>query len=216
MLLKKLKINSPHILCVINAPKDFENTLGKLPSGIKIITDTKQDFNSLHWFVKSQNELEKQFPLIIKLLKPDIRVWCYYPKISSKMQTDLTRDKGWEALLKYKNIKWLMLIAFDETWSAFAFRLKTEKDYLLEAKPKTREILKYADSTTKTIQLPEDLSKIFAKNIIAKQQFEKLAFSHRREYIEWIVTAKRDETRIKRLEGTIEKLIAGKKNPAEK
>ncbi len=109
-----------------------------------------------------------------------------------------------------------MLIAFDETWSAFAFRLKTEKDYLLEAKPKTREILKYADSTTKTIQLPEDLSKIFAKNIIAKQQFEKLAFSHRREYIEWIVTAKRDETRIKRLEGTIEKLIAGKKNPAEK
>ena len=39
----------------------------------------------------------------------------------SKIQTDLTRDKGWESLSKL-DLKWITLISVDETWSAFALR----------------------------------------------------------------------------------------------
>ncbi len=150
------------------------------------------------------------------MLKPGLQVWCYYPKGTSKIQTDLTRDKGWDSLLKNNDIKWLSLISVDETWSAFSFRLKTDKDKTEEVKPREREVLKYADSKTKTIILPEDLAKAFKKNTSARKVFDALAFSHRREYVEWIVTAKREETRLTRIEGTIEKLLAGKKNPAER
>ena len=62
------------------------------------------------------------------MLKPGTRVWCYFPKGTSDIQTDLTRDKGWDALLKSDSIKWLSLVSFNDTWSSFLLRLKTEKD----------------------------------------------------------------------------------------
>ncbi len=37
------------------------------------------------------------------------------------MQTDLTRDKGWDAL-KGVDLKWITLISVNDTWSAFALR----------------------------------------------------------------------------------------------
>lgn len=62
------------------------------------------------------------------LLKDDVVCWIYYPKGTSKIQTDLTRDKGWEALLKHNHLQWISLISFNDTWSAFGMRLKTEAD----------------------------------------------------------------------------------------
>ena len=78
------------------------------------------------------------------------------------------------------------------------------------------EIFDYADSKTKTVRLPDDLSKVLAKNKKAHKNFELLAYSNKREYVEWIISAKRDETRQVRLQSTIEKLLLGKKNPSEK
>jgi uncharacterized protein YdeI (YjbR/CyaY-like superfamily) len=46
--------------------------------------------------------------------------------------------------------------------------------------------------------------------------FAGLAFTHKREYVEWIISAKKSETRQLRLKTTIEKLSAGKKNFNEK
>lgn len=213
-ILKKLKINAPHVLCTIGAPADFDRELGMLPPGVSRSVDLKKPFDSLHWFVQTKAEVDKQAAKIVSLLKPGVLVWCYYPKGSSKIQTDLTRDKGWDGLLKHQEIKWLSLISFNDTWSAFAFRLTNEKDK--KAAPAEREIFKYADSKTKTIILPEDLAKAFTRNKKAATIFEALAFSHRREYVEWIVTAKREETRLRRIDGTISMLLEGKKNPADK
>jgi uncharacterized protein YdeI (YjbR/CyaY-like superfamily) len=57
---------------------------------------------------------------------------------------------------------------------------------------------------------------LFIENRQAAGFFENLAFTHKREYVEWIVSAKRDETRQVRLKTTIEKLTAGKKSVNEK
>ena len=46
-----------------------------------------------------------------------------------------------------------------------------------------------------------------------KTFFETLSFTNKKEYVEWIVTAKREETRNNRIEGTIERLLKGWKNP---
>ena len=43
--------------------------------------------------------MEKQMSKVMKLLKPGVIVWVYYPKGTSKLQTDLNRDKGWDCLL---------------------------------------------------------------------------------------------------------------------
>ena len=57
---------------------------------------------------------------------------------------------------------------------------------------------------------PADLVAALKKNAKARATFEGFPPSHRREYIEWITEAKRDETRLKRLAQTIEWLAEGK------
>lgn len=59
--------------------------------------------------------------------------------------------------------------------------------------------------------LPDDLAVALKKHKAAKTAFDGFAPSHRREYIEWIVEAKRDETRSKRIAQAVEWLGEGKK-----
>jgi hypothetical protein len=46
--------------------------------------------------------------------------------------------------------------------------------------------------------------------------FDALAWTHKKEYVEWILAAKRDETLAKRVNGTIEWLRKGPKIPSDK
>ena len=214
MLAKKLKIKHGMTLLTINTPEGFGELLNPLPENVRI-TDKAVDYDQVHWFVSNKAQLDKEVSKVMKLLKDDIVCWCYYPKGMSNMQTDLTRDKGWESLLE-KDIQWLSLISFNDTWSTFAFRLKTDADRKKEAKPKVREIFNYIDPVNKIITLPDDLAAAFKKNKAEAALFNKLSFSNRKEYVEWIVTAKRPETRKQHVDGTIERLAKGWKNPGNR
>lgn len=60
------------------------------------------------------------------------------------------------------------------------------------------------------LPVPPDLKKALAKNQKAAATFRAFAPSHRRDYVEWIVEAKRPETRAKRLATTLDWLAEGK------
>jgi hypothetical protein len=60
------------------------------------------------------------------------------------------------------------------------------------------------------LDVPEDLAAALRKNRGALAHFTAMSASHRREYIEWLVDAKRDETRRKRLSTAIEWIGEGK------
>jgi uncharacterized protein YdeI (YjbR/CyaY-like superfamily) len=55
--------------------------------------------------------------------------------------------------------------------------------------------------------VPDDLAEALAHNDPARAAFERLSFSHRREYVRSITEAKRPETRARRIELTIERLV---------
>lgn len=61
------------------------------------------------------------------------------------------------------------------------------------------------------LSMPADLQRVFGRNKKAESFFRSLAPSYQREYIAWIATAKRPETRAKRVAETIELLRANKK-----
>ncbi len=67
-----------------------------------------------------------------------------------------------------------------------------------------------ARKTAAPVEAPKDLAAALKKNKAAAATFEKFSPSHRREYVEWITEARRDETRKKRLSTTIEWLAEGK------
>lgn len=64
-----------------------------------------------------------------------------------------------------------------------------------------------------TIVVPADLRRALAKAPGAKAAFERLAPSHRREYVSWIEEAKRPETRARRLAQAIARLTDGQRDP---
>ena len=67
------------------------------------------------------------------------------------------------------------------------------------------------DTEPRVIEIPKDLLKELKKDKEAKAFFEKLSFTHRREYVNWIESAKKEETRANRITKTIEMLKQGKK-----
>lgn len=71
------------------------------------------------------------------------------------------------------------------------------------------------DTEVREVEVPEEVRYNLNKHPEAKEYFEKLAYTHRKEYINWITSAKKVETRDKRLVAFIEKLQA-KKKPDQK
>ena len=62
-----------------------------------------------------------------------------------------------------------------------------------------------------TTNIPADLKQALQANKQAQQNFDRLAPSHKRQYIYWITDAKRDETRQKRIRETVQRVITNKK-----
>jgi uncharacterized protein YdeI (YjbR/CyaY-like superfamily) len=60
------------------------------------------------------------------------------------------------------------------------------------------------------IPMPADLKAALAKDAKGRAAFEKLTPGYRREYLQWIVAAKRPETRAARIETTVKQSREGK------
>jgi len=211
-LAQKLRIKENMKLLTVNAPDEEASHLRSLLNNLEVSSKLKE-YDQIHWFVKTKSEMEKGLKKILAALKPGVVCWIYYPKGTSSIHTDLTRDKGWESLLIHSELQWLSLISFDDTWSSFGMRIQTDDDKKKDAKPAVRLIFNYVDPAKKTVKLPDDLAAAIKKSKKASMYFETLSFTNKKEYIEWIVTAKRDETRKERVQGTIERLEKNWKNP---
>ncbi|RNI27084.1 hypothetical protein EFA69_12960 [Rufibacter immobilis] len=61
-----------------------------------------------------------------------------------------------------------------------------------------------------TIDLPDDLKQALTQ-AGQLENFEKMAYTHRKEYVRWVTEAKRAETRTSRLQKTVERISEGKK-----
>jgi hypothetical protein len=68
-----------------------------------------------------------------------------------------------------------------------------------------------SDAEPRVVEIPKDLMKEFRKDKEAKSFFERLSYTHQREYVMWINDAKKDETRQNRIVKTLEMLKKGKK-----
>ncbi|MGZ3840219.1 MAG: YdeI/OmpD-associated family protein [Flavisolibacter sp.] len=207
---KKLRIKEGNLLRTIHAPGNFRSLLGPLPEGVRI-SATAGNFHQVHWFVKDQAHLHKEWPMVQSLLKEGVLCWIYFPKGSSGIQSDLSRDRGWDELKNVPELQWISLVSLDLTWSAFGLRLKQGK--IKKKAPEEKAILQYIDAGKKTLRLPEDFAAALESNGKAENFFHGLSFTNRKEYVEWIISAKKEATRNTRLDASIERLSNGWKSP---
>lgn len=75
------------------------------------------------------------------------------------------------------------------------------------------EVVIDRDDAPREVELPPALQAALDGDPVARAAFDKLAFTHRKEYAGWIAEAKRDETRDRRAARAIEMLREGVRTP---
>jgi len=119
-LVKKLKLAATAKAAVVGAPPGYVASLG-LPKGSHLSAKLDGAFDWIQLFVKTRAELERSIGRTARALRPTGLLWITYPKASSGIQTDLSRDKGWDSLMAH-DLKWITLVSVDASWSAFSLR----------------------------------------------------------------------------------------------
>lgn len=70
----------------------------------------------------------------------------------------------------------------------------------------------WKDEEERTVELPAEFKRLLKKEGLLAG-FEKLAFTHRKEYCRWITDAKKEETRANRMAKAVTMLRTGVKTP---
>lgn len=118
-LASKMKRKPGGRAAIIGAPAGYESsTFRGFPPAASALVGS---FDWIQIFVQGKAQLDKLAPRAARALKPDSILWISFPKGSSKVQSDLTRDRGWE-VIRDLDLKWITLISINETWSAFSLR----------------------------------------------------------------------------------------------
>lgn len=65
------------------------------------------------------------------------------------------------------------------------------------------------DPEERKVDVPEDLNAALDTHALARAAFDKFSYSHQKEYVDWITSAKKPETRQRRIESAIEKIEQG-------
>ena len=66
------------------------------------------------------------------------------------------------------------------------------------------------DTEPRVVEVPAPLAKALGKNKRAKAAWEKLSYSHQKEYADWIASAKRAETVEGRVQKTVVRILGQK------
>ncbi len=211
-ILEKLQLKDEKNLLIQGLPSTIEKQFIKL-SFAKNITPLlkikKIDFALV--FAISKNQLRDILKDVLPSLNENSKLWIAYPKLTSKIVSDLSRDCNWEcvAQLGYEGVR---MVSLDHVWCAMRFKKAEQIKHVFADSAQ----LEYINTGARIITPPPELAKLFTKNPAAKEFFERLSFTNKKEYVVWITGTKKEETKIARLEATIEKLNNGRKNPSDK
>lgn len=219
-LFEKLEIANEKNFLIQGLPSSIEKQFIKL-SYSKNVTPLlrikKIDFALV--FAINGNQLNGIMKDVIPVLNKGGKLWVAYPKTASKIASDLNRDSNWEILTSNSFFS-VSEVTLDHVWSALRFErseqvapIQTEPEKVIESK---KVELKGVDFDKNLVVAPAELEKMFTGHKKAREFFQNLSTRNQQEFVEWIEGAKRKDTRNRRLEATVEKLLAGKKSPLEK
>ena len=216
-ILEKLQLKDEKNLLIQGLPSSVEKQFAKLSYNknlTPLLKTRKVDFALI--FAINQLQLNNILKEVFSALHPACKLWIAYPKPTSKIVSDLNRDASWE-ILSDNDFEAIRQVTLDHVWTAMRF---TKLDQIPDKERSFAEFkvsnIKVDDFEKRLIALPIELDKMFSHNEEAREFFTSLSIINQKEYLSWIQGAKKEETKQKRLEATLEKLMAGKNNPSEK
>ncbi|MCP5117986.1 MAG: DUF3052 domain-containing protein, partial [bacterium] len=116
---KKLGIKPKLVLGLVNAPDDFEKTLGALPDGVKLRHNLRGRVDLIIWFTKSAADLKRRIERMAAVTPPG-GLWIAWPKKASGVATDVTEPLVRKTGLAHGLVDF-QICAIDATWSGLKF-----------------------------------------------------------------------------------------------
>jgi len=216
-ILEKLQLKEEKNLLIQGLPSSVEKQFAKLAYNknlTPLLKTRKIDFALI--FAINQLQLNNILKEVFSALHTESKLWIAYPKTTSKIVSDLNRDASWEILSK-NDYEAVRQVTLDHVWTAMRFKkldqIPNRNRTFVEFKSAN---IKVDDFEKRLIALPIELDKLFGAHEEAREFFTSLSILNQKEYLSWIQGAKKEETKQKRLEATLEKLLAGKNSPSEK
>lgn len=120
-LAKRLGIKPGQRVLVMNAPESYWELLGDLPDGVDLKTSPDGEFDVVQLFVRSKQDVDHHAPQAMEALKPGGMLWFAFPKKTSGIKTDVSRDTGWD-VVRAADMEAIATISIDDTWSGIRFR----------------------------------------------------------------------------------------------
>jgi hypothetical protein len=124
-LVDKLGIKAGTAIVILNAPKGYDRTLGRVPKGVTRAAGLAGPLDFVQFFTTEKRELERRFAALARALAPAGMLWISWPKKSSGVATDLTEDVIRAVGLAHGLVD-VKVAAIDDVWSGLKFvrRLK--------------------------------------------------------------------------------------------
>ncbi len=216
-LLEKLQLKDERNLLIQGLPSAIEKQFAKLAFAknlTPLLKIRKIDFALV--FAVNEQQLGGIAREVLPALQTEAKFWVAYPKIGSKIVTTLNRECSWICITGagYGVVR---QVALDHVWTAVSFK-RTDPVSLQKRAAVRESVLEEAgvDRIGRIVEPPADFARELRRSKVASHFFEELSFTDKKEYVSWITSAKKVETRSRRMELAIDKLIAGKKNPGVK
>jgi len=206
-LAKKLRILPGKRVLTLGAPESFSEVLAPLPDKASLSSRASGVFDVVMFFVTDSKSIEKGLSRATSFVGAETVFWICYPKKSSGIKTDLSRDVGWNLVFE-AGFGPVTQIAIDETWSALRFKVEST----IDRKPGSvvaPGAINQTPAAKKALVPADDFVQALDANEAASATWQTLAPSHIKEYLMWIEEAKRAETRARRIEQAVAMLADG-------
>ena len=168
-VLDKLQIKDEKNILVQGLPSSIEKQFIKISfakSVTPLLKSRKIDFALV--FAISRSQLSEILKDVIPALHNDAKLWVAYPKVASKIASDLCRECNWD-MISTMGFDTIDLIALDNTWSAIHFKRQAHV-ILQKSSFTTVSSSNSSELNTRSVSIPEELKTVFKKFTIPSNQ----------------------------------------------
>ncbi|HXW89542.1 MAG TPA: hypothetical protein VEK33_03265 [Terriglobales bacterium] len=120
-IVKKLGLKPGMRALVLAAPSGYLSSLAPLPEGVVVSKTVGGTQGFVQFFATKKSEITKLKKKLLQSAAPGALVWITYPKKTSGVESDLSREEVW-ATMQDTGWRPVSQIAIDDVWSALRFR----------------------------------------------------------------------------------------------
>jgi hypothetical protein len=124
-LSKKLGLEPPLDLVLVDAPAEYASWLGELPEGVRFVSRSEGPVQAAHLFARQRAVLERELHRLSEQLEPAGFVWVSWPKQASRVATEVTEDAIREVALPLGFVD-VKVCAVSEVWSGLKLVIRKE------------------------------------------------------------------------------------------